>query len=159
VDDIDLVMKTCGSVREVLDALARYDCGPCLSRGQLHFADRTGDAAVVESGGVIRRTADFLISTNFRMSQVPDGKWPCERFRTAERMLSAATEASLPVAAAVLKATSMLITQYSNVYDLAGGIVHLYHFHDFSRSVRIVLSEELARGARVVEIASLFRNK
>ncbi len=154
---IDHIMRTSGTVREALDVLAQYDTRPWLARAQFHFADRTGDAAVVESGGVFRRKNDFIISTNFRMSEVPDRNWPCERFRTAERMLSAADEATVEAAAAVLKATSGSITQYSNVYDLTHGIVHLYYVHNFVRSVRIDLAEELAKGARVVGIASLFR--
>ncbi len=154
---IDHIMRTCGTVRQALDVLAQYDTRPWLARAQFHFADRTGDAAVVESGGVFRRKKDFIISTNFRMSRVPDGNWPCERFRTAEKMLTAANEATVEAAAAVLKATSGPITQYSNVYDLTRGVVHLYHLHNFVRSVRIDLAEELAKGARVVEIASLFR--
>lgn len=60
-------------------------------------------------------------------------------------------------AASVLQATAGPLTQYSNVYDLAAGVVQLYFRHDFSRSVPIVLRDELAKGAHVVEIADLFQ--
>ncbi len=154
---LDHIMRTCATVQEALALISRFDTQRWFASAQLHFADRTGDAAVVESGGVFRRTRDFLISTNFRMSEVPSGgTWPCVRFRTAERMLSGAGEATVDVVAAVLKATSVSITRYSNVYDLTHGIIHLYQSRDYSRSVPIVVADEVAKGGGIVTIESLF---
>ena len=44
-------------------------------------------------------------------------------------------------------------TEYSNVYDLANGKIHLYHFHDFENVVVLDVAEEIPKGARTVEIA------
>jgi hypothetical protein len=47
-------------------------------------------------------------------------------------------------------------TLYSNVYDLKRRLMHLYHFHNYENVVTIDLAAELAKGRRVVDMASLF---
>ncbi|OGD25837.1 MAG: hypothetical protein A2Y56_08050 [Candidatus Aminicenantes bacterium RBG_13_63_10] len=158
-DLIDHVMKTCSTVEEVVKAFAAHDANAVLVRAQFHFADRNGDAVVIESAGPRRISGAYLISTNFRVSEVKDGAWPCRRYRAADKILSGAPAASPEVAVDALEATATPVTQYSNVFDLVKRTVTVYHFHDFNTPVIIDLQAEMAKGAHVVELPALFPEK
>ena len=157
----DRAMAECSTVEEVVALFGKYH-RDFLDRAQLLFADRTGDAAVIEGNAVIRKKGRFLASTNFRVSRTEPAAAPCDRYRIASRLLSGEGPASVDLCRRVLAAThqeSPAATLYSNVYDLTRGLVHLYHFHDFENVVVIDLAAELARGAHAVDLASLFPEK
>ena len=154
----DRAMAECSSVAEVIALFEKHE-RTMLAGAQLFFGDRTGDAAIVEGGAVVRKQGRFLVATNFRQSQTPPSAVSCERYRIASRMLADADEASVDVCRRVLAATHQerpSTTLYSNVYDLEKGVVHLYHFHDYENAVRIDLAAELAKGPHVFELKSLF---
>jgi len=145
-------------VAEVLALLGKYDRG-FLSKAQLLFADRTGDAAVVEGNATVRKQGRFLVSTNFRASKTSGAQAGCDRHRIASRMLGEPGEPTVELCRRVLAAThqeSPAATLYSNVYDLRKGLVYLYHFHDFENMVVIDVAAELRKGAHGVELSLLF---
>jgi len=77
-------------------------------------------------------------------------------------LLDAMHEPSVDACRKVLSATHQENpdpTEYSNVYDLVNGRIHLYHFHDFDNVVVLDVAEEIAKGPHTVEIASLFPRK
>jgi hypothetical protein len=47
-------------------------------------------------------------------------------------------------------------TLYTTIYDLSEGLIHVYFFHDFSRSITFNLTDELAKGEHSLEMAGLF---
>jgi len=155
----DRAMAECASVEEVVTLFGKYD-RDFLAQAQLLFADRTGDAAVIEGNAVIRKKGRYLASTNFRVSKTSSSApHTCDRYRISSRMLGAEGEVSVELCRRVLAATHQeapAATLYSNVCDLTRGKVHLYHFHDYDNPVVVDLAEELARGAHSVEISSLF---
>jgi hypothetical protein len=154
----DRAMAECATVEEVVALFGKYD-RDFLAQAQLLFADRTGDAAVIEGNAVIRKKGRFLASTNFRVSRTEPAAANCDRYRISSRMLSEEGKASVDLCRRVLAAThqeSPAATLYSNVYDLERGQIHLYHFHDYENVVVIDLAAELARGAHAVELSSLF---
>jgi hypothetical protein len=155
---IDRAMAECATVEDVLALFGKHDRG-FLSRAQFLFADRTGDAAVIEGNAIVRKEGRFLVSTNFRASRISGASAGCERNRIASRMLGDAREATVDICRKVLAATHQetpAATLYSNVYDLKKGLVYLYHFHDFDNVVIIDLAAELRKGAHGVELSSLF---
>jgi penicillin V acylase-like amidase (Ntn superfamily) len=151
------IMQTCSTVQEAINELSSYDFSHVFARGQFQIADSSGDAAVLEGDAIIRKKNDFIISTNFRQSEHPDGKWPCLRFKRAEEMLKeSAGDASLEFCVDILEATAQLSTQYSNVYDLKNRMIYIYHFHDFQHMLKVDLKEELRKGYHVEQLPSLF---
>ena len=157
---MDHVMRTCSTVQEAIKEISSYDFSQVFAGAQFHLADRTGDAAVLEGDAIIRKSGDFIISTNFRQSESQRPKWPPLRFRRAESMLKdPSTEASIELAARILEATSQLNTQYSNICDLKNGVIYLYHFHDFGRMLKVDLKEELKKGYHVEKLPELFPQK
>ncbi len=156
---IDEVMATCATVDEVVALLERYDLR-ALESAMLMFADRSGDSVIVEGDEFLRKEGPFQVVTNFYQSRQEDDRGLCPRFDAAQEILGEAEEASLALCRRVLAATAQeggAPTQYSNVFDLRRGRIHLYHFHNFEEVVVFDLAEELAKGARVLEIPSLFR--
>jgi hypothetical protein len=157
-DIVDRALAECATVEAVLALFGKHD-RTFLAQAQLLFADRAGDAAVIEGNAVVRKEGRFLTSTNFRVSKTSPAARTCDRYRIASRMLAGDGEPSVDLCRRVLAAThqeSPAATLYSNVYDLNRGLVYLYHFHDYETVVVIDLAAELAKGAHATELSSLF---
>jgi hypothetical protein len=155
---IDEAMARCATVEEVVELFGRYDL-EWLERAMLMFGDRTGDSVIIEGDVFLRTKGRHQVVTNFYQSLADPQHPPCERYRIADRMLADAGEIDLELARRVLAAVhaeGKAPTQYSNIYDLARGVVYLYHFHNFENVVVIDLAEELKKGARVLKLPELF---
>ena len=69
------VMETCATVEEVIEFLEQHDLSR-LERGQLLYADASGDSVLVEGDQMIRGSGSYQIATNFYQSQVKSGQIP-----------------------------------------------------------------------------------
>lgn len=155
---IDTVMAECETVEEVVRVFGRYNRG-FLREAILMFADASGDAVSIEGDAIVRKSHRYFVQTNFHQSRPPTGGRD-GRFATASLMLEQAGEhISVDLFRRILAATHQrggAPTLYSNVYDLRARTMHLYYFHDFERAVTFDLDDELKKGARVLDIPSLF---
>lgn len=157
------VLEVCATVNEVIDWIDDYnlvqlEMYPC----QVHFADKTGDAAVIGIGSdghikITRKSGDYLISTNFNLAQ---GRKPCWRYETAEKMLSVPHAATVDYYKSILKATSQgpqypWSTKYSNINDLKNGLLYFFSPHNYDYYVIINLNEELSKGFHSYDILTL----
>lgn len=158
-DMLSIVMATCADVQCVVDYANAHD-RILLTNAQLFFGDASGDAVIIEPVDMIRKSGDFLVSTNFFQSATPPDDITCDRYLTAQAMLEDANGIfDVELFRQVLDATHQegdYPTQYSNIYDLNAGIMYLYLFHDFEQVVEINLAEELALGEHEYDIPSLF---
>jgi hypothetical protein len=156
---LSVLMSTCADVQCVVDYMNEHD-RTLLVSAQIFFGDSSGDAVIVEPIEMIRKSGAFLVSTNFLQSATPPSEIPCERFKTAQAMLTEANgEFSVDLFRQILDATHQegdYPTVYSNVYDLKAGIMYLYLFYDFEHVVEINLADELALGVHEYDVASLF---
>jgi penicillin V acylase-like amidase (Ntn superfamily) len=152
-------MAKCATVGEVIELFEKHNL-EFMERCMFMFADRSGDAVIIEGDEFIRKDGRFQIITNFYQSQYENvGDYPCPRYQTAHKMLSESEEFSVDLCKRVLDAVHaerVAHTLYSNVYDLNKGLVYLYHFHNFENVVVIDLAEELKKGEHYVDIPSLF---
>ncbi|MFG0316691.1 MAG: hypothetical protein ACF8XB_05420 [Planctomycetota bacterium JB042] len=158
---IDEAMATCGSVAEVKALFARYDL-TFLEAAMLMFGDRHGDSIIVEGDEILDKDGRFQVVTNFYQSRSPEKEWSCPRHAAATRMLGKSKRFTVERVRDVMKEVAVrgrVSTQYTNVYDLTNGVVHLYHFLDYRHVVTLDLEEELAKGERVVDLPSLFPKK
>jgi hypothetical protein len=155
---IEKAMEECATVDEVVALFDRYNL-QILERAMLMFGDRHGDSVIIEGDEFLRKEGKFQVVTNFYQSRTAPGGVSCDRFKIATTMLEKADAYTVNLCRRVLAAVHNEIgapTQYSNIYDLNSGIVYLYHFHNFENEVKLNLEKELEKGARTVEIASLF---
>jgi penicillin V acylase-like amidase (Ntn superfamily) len=157
------ILLTCATVKDVRDFVNKYN-HPVLARAKFPVADQTGASIVIEFGQgrvqCIERADWYQISTNFVISNLTDGDYPCWRYRKADTMFREAKELNISLIRDILKATRQeeegVYTVYSNIYDLKARTIYLYNRSNFDRVVKLNLREELKKGKRVVEIPSLF---
>jgi len=163
------VMQQCKTVDEVFSFLQEMNLhvlnGSILfNGGMLLFVDKTGKYLVVEAGAMTFGTDDKFVLANFSVADTKDlSTVKTERYRKGVAFLSnRELETSLPFCAALSDTMSVSRakvgdgTLYTTIYDLAEGLIHLYFFHDFSRSITFNLKEELAKGEHYFEMEELF---
>jgi ribosomal protein L27 len=121
------------------------------------FADRSGDSFIIEAGNVIvRKKGNYQVMTNFHQSRAKPEEVTCPRYKLVTGTLADQKALSVELVRSLLKATSVKSTQYSTIFNLGEGEVHVHRQGDFERVVRINLKEELGKGERAVKIGSLF---
>ena len=101
----------------------------------------------------------YQIATNFVISNIKTGDYPCWRYRAADGVLSGADELHSGMIREALSKTSQherSLTVYSNIYDLKTGTIHTYLSRNYQEAVVMNLDEELKKGQRRVALASLF---
>jgi hypothetical protein len=130
---------------------------------QLMFADKFGNAVIVESDTLILKKGDYQICTNFRKSLGKENPYSIDRYNIIDEMLKNSVDISVDLFQSMLAKTHQepgqkqgSPTQYSNIYDLKNGMIYLYHFHNYADVIRIDLYEELKKGKHSSKISSLF---
>jgi hypothetical protein len=159
-----VMLATCATCEDVKAVFEKSNV-PGLGQARFPVADRSGASMVVEYGQgrvqFVRSDSWYQIATNFVMSNVKDGNYPCWRYRTADRILSGAKELSVDIIRDVLEKTHQEdngLTVYSNIYDLKKGTVYIYNLRNFYEVVVMDLAEELKKGQRRIELPSLFKH-
>ena len=160
---ISHILGTCASCEDVRTFFESYNV-PGLRRARFPVADKTGASMVVEYGkGRVRFVTSgtwYQIATNFVMSNVEDGRYPCWRYRAADKILSGAETLSVELMRSVLgetRQTGGSPTIYSNIYDLKNGVVLTYNRGNFDKAVTMNLADELRKGGRRLELGPLFK--
>ncbi len=127
---------------------------------QFMFGDAYGNSVIIEPLTMIDGGAPFQVATNFYQSRtnITDCRY-CDRYWTARNLFEKSPDLSVELMRDILNAVHLegdYPTQYSTIYDLKGGLVYLYHFHNYSSVVIFNLAEELAKGYHASRLAELF---
>ena len=154
---ITKIMKESATVDEVLSKIFTYNWKSSISY-QIHFADQSGDAAVIHPGKDGELTYSrkpkgnsYLISTNFNLVRLDKGTWSCNRYKTADKLLSKRglqDDLTVDFMVSVLKATQQdwdYKTIYSAVYDLRNLRIYLYYNRQFDKAHVLDVKKELAK--------------
>jgi hypothetical protein len=158
----EVVLEKCKTVQEAIDFVSQYSL-PYLKFCHVLVADASGDAVIFEWGNnklncLRKGSKNFLIATNFNISESGDPAKECQRYSTVHRMLNQ-VEPSVELFRNILSLTHVegkFPTVYSNVCDLKSQKVYLYNFHNYSFCKEIDLNEELLKGDRQIMIRSFF---
>ncbi|MFC2078782.1 hypothetical protein ACFLSZ_02260 [Candidatus Bipolaricaulota bacterium] len=168
-----LMMQQCSTVKEAIALLESYNLARYRTHNEYMFrsnmqfflADRTGAAAVVEGEYVHWMDGDYMVTTNFRLSDPSLGGWPCWRYDVATDMLTADTSPTVDRVAEILDAVqfscvhgTQYCTRYSVICDLVQAEGYLYFNGDFDRSIRLDLAELCSNGLERAPIEDLFEN-
>jgi hypothetical protein len=165
---LSTITKKAATVAEALRMVHDFDFGDSMAL-QIHVADASGDAAVISAGpdgevAYTRRAAGdgYLVSTNFNLAN-PDNGTVGWRYDTAVSMLERLirSQGLTPedvgdILQAVHLENLASYTLYSNVFDLKNRNIYLYYLAQYNEVVRLNLSDELAKGERIVEMRDLF---
>lgn len=154
-----LILDQCATVDEAI-AMFRQYCVPRLCSMHWFVADRNGDAAVIEWDGdelrIIPKSGPFQVMTNFRLSDPGKGGHPCYRYNALLKLLRQ-QQATPDLMRRALEVSHLEeLTCYSDIIDLGTGSITIFGHHDFGRSRRFVLSEELAHPAHSYSLEELF---
>ena len=160
------VMQTCQNTDEVYTFLSKYDLSP-LSSGMLLFVDQSGKYIVVEGDTMIKGNDDKYLLSNFcpsKTKDVNDVKIPM--YQSGRKLMAGHVDTTLTF----LRTLSDTLHQgwpgniggtlYTTIYDLNERTIHLYFYHDYTKSVTFKLADELNKNEDrvVVNIPKLFPN-
>lgn len=160
-DAIHHIMRRCITVQEVESYLRTVNTGPVA--GQLFFCDAQGGYLVLEPDTLFTGNDPWFALGNWRMSTCSDPSTiPIARLQAGRRLLMNGGGSSCESAEKVLSNMTACRskmgegTLYSVLFDPTEGKSHLYFYHDFSQRVTFDLKQELVKGDRSVDMASLF---
>ena len=160
-DAILHIMRTCATVQDVEAYLRTVNTGPAV--GQLFFCDAHGGYLVLEPDTLFTGSDPWFALGNWRMSTCSDpGTIPIARLQAGRQLLMNGGGTSWEGAEKVLSTMTACRkklgegTLYSVLFDPAEKKAQLYFYHDFSERITFELHEELAKGDRTVDMASLF---
>jgi hypothetical protein len=123
--------------------------------GQIHYADKSGDAVVVGVNtttgkwAFTRKNSTFHVSTNFNLDNLEHGHYPCSRYTTATQMLSEITsENDLTVSACAsilyeVHQEGTYATKYSSIFDPVNLDIYFSYGAEFAKSKKFNLLEKL----------------
>jgi hypothetical protein len=162
------ITKQATTVAEAVRIAHKFDFGSAMEI-QIHVADATGDAVVISAGPdyemafTWKPVGDgYLVSTNFNLENPKNGTigW---RYETATSMLAklgSAQDLTREYAAEILNAVHLenldSYTLYSNIFDLKNRVIYLYYMAQYDEMVQLNISDELAKGKRILEMRELF---
>ena len=163
----DTISRKAKSVEEAIQIAQEFDFGESMSM-QIHVADATGDAVVISAGpdnelAFTRkgRGEGYLVSTNFNLAN-PDNGTRGWRFETATSMLEkmGGNERVIDYTGSVLEAVHLsnltTYTMYSYIFDLRNRKIYLYYMAQYNERIELDISDELAKGQRIIEMKELF---
>jgi hypothetical protein len=159
------IMQKCQTVDEVYRFVEKYDLTTMLISSMWIFIDPDGDYLVVE-GDVLTKGKDskYLLS-NFCPSQTPDlDKVDIPSYQNGRKLMEAKVDTTLSYLSTLSDTLHQSFphdlggTQYTTIYDLNEKVIHLYYYHDYSKSITIHLTEELKKTDTVLNIPDLFPN-
>lgn len=160
-DAIHHIMRTCATVQDVEAYLRTVNTGPAV--GQLFFCDAQGGYLVLEPDTLFTGSDPWFALGNWRMSTCSDpGTIPIARLQAGRQLLTNGSGTSWEGAEKVLSTMTACRkklgegTLYSVLFDPAEKKAQLYFYHDFSERITFDLNDELAKGDRTVDMASLF---
>lgn len=161
------ITKEAKSVEDAILLANKYYFGDVM-KGQIHIADKSGNAVVISGGpgGEIAFTQKapgdgYHLSTNFNLAT---NKGPLDfRWETGSSMLDALDSGVIltpSYAGEILEAvhlnTLTTYTLYSTVLDLKNNKIYIFYKSQFDEMVEIDMEEEFSKGERVVDMRDFF---
>ncbi len=157
-------MRTCATLQDVAAYARTVQVG--LVGGMLFFCDSSGDYLIIESDTMLLGHDPWYALGNWRMSSCSDpDSIPIPRLQAGRALLADGIDASVEGAVRVLermKACRSKLgegTLFSALFDPSEGQAHLFFYHDFRQHVTFDLKQELAKGDRTIDMASLFGDR
>lgn len=159
---METILEQCKTVEESIEFLKKYS-QPSLRYSHNLIADEFGDAAIIEWGNdklnfIRKDDENFLIATNFNITESEDISKECLRYNIAHKILKR-EQPSIKTFEKVLSLTHQegnFGTVYSNLCDLKNKKVYLYNFHNFTIRKEIDLKSAFKKGEVKYRIRDLF---
>ncbi len=156
------ILHSCRTVEEVMAFIGQYDHS-FFKEDVFIYIDRTGKYLVVEPFTLTLGEEPGYVLSNFCPSATPEAEaLKLERYRNGRAFLDEKMDTSLAFCTAlsdtmhVCRAKVGDGTLLTSIWDLNGGSVNLYFYHDYRQTVRFDIQAELAKGDHILELPPLF---
>jgi hypothetical protein len=157
------IMQNCKTVEDVKTYAYRYN-RHIIPNGELFFADKSGRYLIMEPDTMLLGNDGKYIIANFCPSITPESdRLDWARYRRGRDFIARhqsgnGADYCLALVDTMHECREKLGdgTMYSSVANLSEGDFSLYFYHDYTKEVKFNLKQELAKGDRVIELASLF---
>ena len=147
-------MEKCATVEEAVAMFERSNL-EFMQCQQFFFADKHGNAAVVEGDHTIWMDGDTFAVTNFYHSTPMMGGFPCWRYSRVRAMMNGNATPSVDRVAELLEASSHGGTRYSLICDLVRGEITVSYARDFVHMATLSVAELVSTGRSRVSVESL----
>lgn len=153
------LLLSCATVNEAINYLKKFNL-EIINGVQLFIADKDGNSIVVEADTVIKSFTNYQIVTNFNQSKVSQNNpVTCGRYIAGNQILSNSQEFSIDYGKRLLKSMQDTMgTQYSQIFDLSTGTIHLFLFHNYNEEVILNVNDLLQQEINK-PIQSYFKDK
>ena len=160
---IKIIMQKCRNIDEVYKMLEKYDLTTMLMSGNVIFIDADGNYLVAEGDALTKGNDSKYLLSNFCPSQTPDlDKVDIAFYQKGRKLMEAKTDTTLSYLTTLSDTLHQSFphdlggTLYTTIYNLNERVIHLYYYHDYSKSVIINLADELKKADTVLNIPDLF---
>lgn len=157
------IMQQCRNTDEVYAMVEKYDLTNMLLSGMWIFIDAGGNYLVVEGDALTKGNDKNYLLSNFCPSQTPDlDKVDIPFYQNGRKMMESKVDTTLSYLSKLSGTLHQTFphdlggTQYTTIYDLSEKVIHLYYYHDYSKSITIHLMDELDKPDAVLNIPDLF---
>ncbi len=151
------ILAKCKTVDEALVYLGQYQFHSAFSQAML--ADASGNSILVNQDGIIKRTSDYQISTNFNACNIAAKNYDCLRYKILDDTLSKKMPISVTSFRNLLSRVHQegpAPTQFSYVFNLKERQIYLYAFHNYEDVIQLDLKSELSKEAWLQDLKQLF---
>ena len=159
------IMQKCQNIDEVYKLVEKYDLTNMLISSMWIFIDASGNYLVIEGDALTKGNDSKYLLSNFCPSQTPNlDDVDIDFYQNGRRSMDKNIDTTLSYLSTLSDTLHQSFpqdlggTQYTTIYDLEEKVIHLYYYHDYSKSIRINLTDELKKPDAVLNIPELFPN-
>lgn len=159
------IMQKCQNIDEVYKLVEMYDLTNLLISSMWIFIDASGNYLVIEGDALTKGNDSKYLLSNFCPSQTPNlDDVDIDFYQNGRRLMDKNIDTTLSYLSTLSDTLHQSFpqdlggTQYTTIYDLEEKVIHLYYYHDYSKSIRINLTDELKKPDAVLNIPELFPN-
>lgn len=163
VEYLSGILHNSRNVKEVKEYISQYDHSIFIDDVFI-YVDKNGDYLVVEPYELLEGNEAAYVLSNFCPSITSNQKArKLERFKNGEDYIELhGLDTSLSFSKAMSDTMHVCRkrngdgTLLTSIWDTKNGILNLYFYHNYDTTVQFILSEELAKEDRILNVASLF---
>jgi tetratricopeptide (TPR) repeat protein len=159
------IMQKCQDIDDVYQLIEKYDLTTMLISSMWIFIDANGNYLVAEGDAITKGNDSKYLLSNFCPSQTPYlDKVDIPSFQNGRKLMETKVDTTLSYLTALSDTLHQSFPQdlggtlYTTIYDLKEKVIHLYYYHDYSKSISINLTDELKKTDTVLNIPDLFPN-
>ena len=140
------ILSNCKNLKEALVFLNKYKYSSPYSQAMI--SDSEGNSAVVNQDGIIIKSKNYQIITNFNYcnSSIDNS---CKRYEIIENSLANSNNISISLFKKLLCQTHQeneYPTQFSYIIDQNSGEIHLFSFHNYEDNLVLKFRELIGNG-------------